>query len=735
MKALSVLLAAAIILVTANCPQAESEFSKTFKDAYNDLTTDLATKPPAELAEISDFVYKKDVATFTFKSGKMYLLREIDGRPTTGIFLGEGHASINVPSHTERQSLLYASGDSLVDESFEVAFVRFSDDFDLHLKERFSFESTSLPWRDFNQAQQGEFFFDPVVMHTYDNCFQLLRSHYERAEDGYFFIDFNRYVYSFDPNRPEEVIVGYEHEGGDIVVKDGSTMQRAEKAVYDDLSMSDIGYPTTVTSREGHIELGGLDGKEVKEASVELTIRIHEDSLRFMSIFLHHKLRLDSILYKDKPVDFMRRRDFAFTGLILPEYRYSGDVIELVFWYHGRGYHPAFPFVENPSSSTYAIRFDVPSGYGYVIPGSSPEESSDSKMDRYLSSPQERYRMFQFQPYVSSYDTITEISSIGMPVNFLKADHINKQRHDCFVPDEQYRSATMEAFNFMTTRLGPPLGAFSMWVYPEASHSAPGLIGISQVLCLVDGTGGIHASAANAASRQWFGSLMNPRSDREYWLAEALPDYLSLMFVSANVSPSVFFGELKRRRNTAFTTVENDEDWPLAAGRRVPTTDRTVKGAWLLHMLRFMMYDLEEMSDKTFLKFLGDLKILCNFSTFSNKDFIELAEKHYGASLDWFFQQWLYGRNYPEYDIKFMHEERSDGHYVTANALVNKVNEEYRMPVILRVETPDGSSSYHRQFIEGTEDSFELGPFSSKPKDILFNEFIGVLCKDKVKVE
>ena len=63
-------------------------------------------------------------------------------------------------------------------------------------------------------------------MHTYDNYFQLLRSVYERAEDGYFWIDFDRYVYSFDPNRPEEeVVVAYEHEGGDTEPTNGAVLQ------------------------------------------------------------------------------------------------------------------------------------------------------------------------------------------------------------------------------------------------------------------------------------------------------------------------------------------------------------------------------------------------------------------------------------------------------------------------------------------------------------------------------
>ena len=210
---------------------AETEFFKEFKSNYSLLLSDLSRKPSAEVAEISDFVYQKDIVTFHLKSGKLYLLRHILDRPTTAIFVGEGSAVASVPVHTERQSLFCCSRDTTVNKDFNVCFIRMADDFDLKLREKFTFEKTELPWRDFNKSQQGEFFFKPVVMHEYDNLFQLLRSVYERDQDGYFWCDFGRYVYSYDPNRPQQSVIAYEHEGGDIVATDGAVLQRTANGI------------------------------------------------------------------------------------------------------------------------------------------------------------------------------------------------------------------------------------------------------------------------------------------------------------------------------------------------------------------------------------------------------------------------------------------------------------------------------------------------------------------------
>jgi len=38
-----------------------------------------------------------------------------------------------------------------------------------------------------------------------------------------------------------------------------------------------------------------------------------------------------------------------------------------------------------------------------------------------------------------------------------------------------------------------------------------------------------------------------------------------------------------------------------------------------------------------------------------------------------------------------------------------------------------------RQMVAGDQNSFELGPFTFTPKEMIFNEFRSVLSKDKVK--
>ncbi|MCD6250654.1 MAG: hypothetical protein J7J98_10020 [candidate division Zixibacteria bacterium] len=735
MRTRFVLLLTISVLIISFPVSAETDLFKRFKTCYGGMGSDLAGNPPAELAEITDFVYQKDLATFTFQEGRIYLLRKMEGRPITAIFIGQGHAHIEIPSHVEKRSLEYASGDSLVDKTFEVAFIDFSDDFDLKLKEKFEFEKTSLPWRDFNRSQQGEFFFKPVITHRYDNYFQLLRSLFERKEDGFFWIDFDRYVFSFDPNRPEEVVVAYEHEGGDTEVTDGAVLQRQERNIYGDYESSNIGFPTTILSRGGELRMVGLDGKNLDRAAIDFKLMVNADSLRFVSLFLHYRLKVDSVYCNGAPIEFWRRGSFTFMGLILPEYSHQGDTLDVQLFYHGTKYHQTMPFVDNPTPSPHNLTFDIYKDYNYIAPAMVPAESSERGRAKFTSAPSEPYRMYMFWPYAAGFDTVNIVSNIGLTLSYITSKHIDKNHFECFLPFEQYEPTVTSVFDFMSSRLGPPLATFAVSVFPEPTPSIPSLIGVSQTDCHVDGTGGLVMAAGEAIARQYFGALMRPATDREYWLMDALPDYLSLMAVWHEISPAVFFGELGRRRNHIYGLLDINEDRPLATGRRLDPVDRISKGAWVMHMLRFMMYDLEGQGnrDKIFWRFINELKLVVNNSLYTNEDFIRLAEKHCGGSLDWFFHHWLYDRNIPEYKIKYQIVERDDGHYIAADIETKKVGADFKMPVIMRVVSEGGRSVYLRQMLEAGQSSFELGPFTFTPKELVFNEFHSVLCKDKVK--
>ncbi len=709
---------------------------KEYQESYDILSQDLLNNV-GELGTIVNFTYQKDIATFTFDSGTVHMLRYVNGRPTTAIFVGKGKVDITVPMHTQKQGLWCISGDSVVSEEFTTCFIRMADDLDLELKKRFTFAQKELDWKVFNSAKQaqGEQFFRPLTYHDYDNYFQLLRSAYERSSDGYFWIDFNRYVFSFDPNRPEGVRIAYETEGGDIVVKEGVALQRKEHGIADNNSLSNVDFPTTPLSRTGNLRMSGADGSEIDSAVVQFSVLYNADSSNFVTLFLDFHLKLDALALNGKPVDFHRRRDFNAISVVLPSMAHTGDTLNFTMTYHGSMYTNGFPWVENPAVTPYTMTFQIPKGFNYLMPDMS-DKTADGKYETFTVNA-DKYDNFYFNSYATGFDTIPQVLDAGIPLNFLKSSFINKNNFACYLPDETYQSQTLGTVNYLTSLFGTPPGAFALYVFPVNNVTMPGVMGLPQISCSNEGSnlavGGFYMIAGKAAGKQWFGSAMRPKTDHEKWFSAAAPEYLGLLAIQNLVGGGAFYSNLINRRDSLFRINGFNRDMPLAMGSLCDDTTLANKGVWLLHMLRFMTVDLGTGSDDKFLSMMNTLSMMTNSSTFTNEDIKSAAETTAGMQLDQFFEQWLYSRNYPSFDVTYSIAQKADGWYVDGTVAQSGMGNTFEQPVICRITGADGVDTFVRHTVTGANSNFSFGPYAAQPKEFTFNEFMSVLSRDKIK--
>jgi len=736
MKQLLTTLSLLLLLAVATA-SADSEFLDEFKDIYGELDFDLL-KTNAAVIDVKDFVYKKDVAEFTFDEGTFYLMRQFGDRYSTAYFEGKGHAKIMVPPKAERIDLAAISPDSLVDQEFKTCLIRMADNLDVDLLGKYDHEIKTLPWKTYNRIKQTqlEFFFKPLVYHRYDFYFQLLRSLYERADDGYFWTKFDRYTFNFDPNRPEQVIIGYEYEGGDQTATEGAVFQRQEYNKYDNAELSDIKYETTILEKSGTLEMAGLDAGTVLGAAIDLKLLVNPDSLRFVTLFLDRKFKLDSIQVNGKDLDFHRRHDFSFTGLILPEYYHAGDTLDITIFYRGKDYTELFPYVDNPAASSYAFDFIQPNNYNYFMPGmGSPEEIEDGRV-MIKVMPNNKFRTFELRGFPTGLDTLPVVSEIGLTLNFLKWDLMQKKYSDCFIPDDIFETTMTEAFNYMAGDFGAPPGTFEVAVSPAGYRTMPGLMEAPQIACVTSGPmeafGGFRTLAGLAAGEQWFGSLLQPATDREVWLVDALPEYASMLYIEKEMG-GTYYTNLFGRRDSVDVARSINKDRPMAAGSRVSKTVRANKGVWIFHMLRYLMHDLETHSDASFMKFMQELMLYYNARPFTNADFIARAEKYVGRPLKEWFDYWLYGKGYPKLKGEYKFVEEGGQKYAQLDVVAEDLNDVFKVPVIIRVAGTDGKSMFFREEFGNGENSIKIGPFTSEPSELYMNEFFSVYADVDVK--
>jgi len=116
------------------------------------------------------------------------------------------------------------------------------------------------------------------------------------------------------------------------------------------------------------------------------------------------------------------------------------------------------------------------------------------------------------------------------------------------------------------------------------------------------------------------------------------------------------------------------------------------KGAVVLHMLRGVLGDS---------LFFSTLKTYANhpeykYATAITENFKDVAENISGQDLDYFFNEWIYGANYPKYNIQWGYKAQSgSGKFdvtVNINQQVNNDPPFFTMPIELKIKTVSGDT-------------------------------------------
>jgi hypothetical protein len=113
------------------------------------------------------------------------------------------------------------------------------------------------------------------------------------------------------------------------------------------------------------------------------------------------------------------------------------------------------------------------------------------------------------------------------------------------------------------------------------------------------------------------------------------------------------------------------------------------KGAYILHMLRMLMWDPQS-GDSRFNGMLQDFVKSYYNREASTEDFKQVVEKHMipaidmdgNGRLDWFFNQWVYGTSLPEYHLDARVENAEKGQFnLLFKISQNNVDDSFKMRV------------------------------------------------------
>jgi aminopeptidase N len=239
---------------------------------------------------------------------------------------------------------------------------------------------------------------------------------------------------------------------------------------------------------------------------------------------------------------------------------------------------------------------------------------------------------------------------------------------------------------------------------------------------------------AHELSHHWWGDLVTMRTWNDIWLNEGFATYSEVLFFErfSNLDP----GDLMSRSYDDGVVYGRMGGTVDAENLDNPFDDRGAiytKGGWVLHMLRHVL------GDEKFFDALKDYRERFAFGNASTAEFKQVCEKYYGASLDWFFQQWIYARGRPVYKVskEFGRTDTSGDHRVTltikqkqSHSIPGREKSVYIMPLDVTVHFADGS--VYRQVVRNDERKQTFNIIVSKqPVDVTIDENNWVLKKVK----
>ncbi|PYV65489.1 MAG: hypothetical protein DMG95_01530 [Acidobacteria bacterium] len=220
------------------------------------------------------------------------------------------------------------------------------------------------------------------------------------------------------------------------------------------------------------------------------------------------------------------------------------------------------------------------------------------------------------------------------------------------------------------------------------------------------------AVAPHEVAHQWWGHTVGFDSYRDQWMSEGFAEMSASLFIQLiEKNPKKFIEfwndqrtMLLQRNNLGYRAIDAG---PLTMGYRMSnyrtgfnvTQDLIYpKGAYILHMLRMMMWN-NDTGDQAFKEMMHDFVKTYSGHAATTEDFKSIVEKHMtsdmqrigAGKMDWFFDEYVFGTALPTYKVDSNFEKNSDGDIVLSMKLTQSgVDDKFRMLVPVYLELADG---------------------------------------------
>jgi aminopeptidase N len=290
--------------------------------------------------------------------------------------------------------------------------------------------------------------------------------------------------------------------------------------------------------------------------------------------------------------------------------------------------------------------------------------------------------MTNYQTIVDSFTTNTGIT---FPIiNYCYPENLTDSRRAVV-------AKTKDMLQIFSDRFGPY--PFLTEKYGHAEFGWGG--GMEHQTCTSLGSSDFQENIiAHELSHQWFGDKVTCKNWQNIWLNEGFATYCAMIYMQAEYGDATFNNLLTNTYFSAKTAVGTIYVQNIQDENEIFNSARSYdKGASVLHMLRGIVGD-----DKFFeimKEYNNEPGLAYNVAT--TEDFQRIAERVTGLDLSYFFQEWIHGENYPNYNFNWNYQWVNGNNYILniqSSQTANSNPVYFTMPIQIKITTAKGDTIF-----------------------------------------
>ena len=698
---------------------------------------------------ITNLTIKRDRGTFFLKDGIAVQCLDIAGGRHALEFSGTGEFTMSFPDDIERQQYRrFTERDSAVIPFTELALF-FADSTLEEISRSFRFREFQPAWDDSVLVKTAR---RPAkyLVEDDDLVFTLLQN----ERNGYFFAMMggggsDNFYFKLDPLQREEISFGRENT---------SLLHRSLEGINQFHALGSPDVEHTVIRLSEYVIDATIRSNLDFSSGARITYRATRAGLRWFPVYLYSGLAVDSVSWDSgRPAEFSRKEEDPTVWIRCLTPPSPGESHTLRIFYHGdlltknglewiaiKSPDNWFPRTGYYTRAKFDMTFHYPSKYKLASIGDrvSFRDSDDVATSHWVTPPGVHNSSFNiglFQEYVVKEKDLPQVTVYMSEMGHRRALSM----------DENVGADVTNSLSFFTNLFGTTgVGQFFATEIPYGHGEAyPGLIHLSYATFSENSQKSVHeVFRAHEVAHQWWGIGVKFDSYHDQWLSEAFAEYSALWYLQAIMKGNdEFFETLDRYRkdiltNRTYVIGKGQEAGPISLGVRTSSSQTSGdydliiyrKGAWVLHMLRQMMLDLNTMNEDRFHALMRGFYEQFRGKRPSTRDFAALVSAYFGKDMQWFFREWIEETQIPAYKFAYRVKESGDGQYrVTCRVLQEGVAPDFTMPIPIKIQFPGDRVARTRIVATGPVTEVELPLLPMKPEEIIFNDLHSVLCTFK----